>query len=232
MYEMPTMQAWQRLHDEGKLDPVRDRFFGRKPAEELYDTEADPWEVKNLAEDPAHAATLARLRAELRRWQLEIRDLGVLPEADLRSRFGAEAPYDAVRRGPSPLERVLDAAEAASRGTPPALDDADPAVRTWGVLGRRIRGEKGAADALRPLLKDPAAFVRLAAAEVLVSWGDASAVAVLAEGLASPEEPVRLQAAQALDDHAKAQPAAREALRKVDPKTAGEYVRRLVEHVQ
>src|SRR5262249_43107587 len=82
LYEMPTMKAWQRLHDEGKLNETQDRFFRTKPAEELYDTVADPWEIRNLAAEPAHRKTLDRLRAELRRWMLEIRDLGFLPEAD------------------------------------------------------------------------------------------------------------------------------------------------------
>jgi N-acetylglucosamine-6-sulfatase len=39
---------------------------------ELYDSVADPWELENLAADPAHAETLARLAADLR---LEFPDL-------------------------------------------------------------------------------------------------------------------------------------------------------------
>ena len=33
-----------------------------RPNEELYDRSADPWELKNLVEDPAHVPTLAELR--------------------------------------------------------------------------------------------------------------------------------------------------------------------------
>ncbi len=41
---------------------------------QLFDLAADPWETKNLADDPAHAATLARLRARLREWQQKLDD--------------------------------------------------------------------------------------------------------------------------------------------------------------
>jgi uncharacterized sulfatase len=229
MYEMPTMAAWKRLHDEGKLDPVQDRFFRPKPPEELYDTDADPWEVKNLAGEPAHAATLDRMRAELRRWQLEIRDLGALPEADLRSRFGAVAPYEAMRGpAPAPLERIWQAAEAASLGNPPALDDPDPAIRYWAVVARRIRGD--AVAPLGPLLGDPVPAVRIETAALFGLRGETgAALPVLEAGLADEEEAVRLQAAQALDDLAATHPAAREAFRKLG-KAPGEYVRRLAEH--
>jgi len=46
----------------------------KPPAFELYDLQADPHEFKNLAADPAHAKTRARLIAELRRWQKETND--------------------------------------------------------------------------------------------------------------------------------------------------------------
>jgi hypothetical protein len=39
--------------------------LGKRPAEELYDVEADPAQVRNSASDPAKAAELARLRARL-----------------------------------------------------------------------------------------------------------------------------------------------------------------------
>ncbi|RMG42958.1 MAG: DUF1501 domain-containing protein [Acidobacteria bacterium] len=45
-----------------------------RPAEELYDLEEDPGERRNLAEDPARAATLAALRAELRAFLARTRD--------------------------------------------------------------------------------------------------------------------------------------------------------------
>jgi uncharacterized sulfatase len=43
--------------------------------------------VKNLAGSPDHQAVLARMRAALAAWQKETKDLGRLPEAELRERM-------------------------------------------------------------------------------------------------------------------------------------------------
>jgi len=41
---------------------------------QLFDLQSDPWELHNLADDPASADDLARLRAELLRWREELDD--------------------------------------------------------------------------------------------------------------------------------------------------------------
>ena len=43
---------------------------------QLFDLQADPWEMHNLAEDRAHIETLERLRNELVRWRDELDDRG------------------------------------------------------------------------------------------------------------------------------------------------------------
>ncbi len=48
-----------------------------RPAEELYHTAADPYEMENLAADPIHADVKARLSAELDRWLAEQGDPGI-----------------------------------------------------------------------------------------------------------------------------------------------------------
>jgi N-sulfoglucosamine sulfohydrolase len=84
MDEMPTMQVWRRLAAEGKLTGPQKLFFApTKPDEELYDTQADPHEVNNLAAGPAHADKLKELRAALAAWETETKDLGSVSEADL-----------------------------------------------------------------------------------------------------------------------------------------------------
>lgn len=85
--ENPTMQAWRRLHREGKLTGAPALFFAPiKPMEELYDTQSDSDEVKNLADDPKYLKLLQRMRAALDKWIVETKDLGEYPEEELIKR--------------------------------------------------------------------------------------------------------------------------------------------------
>ena len=55
-------------------------FKAPKPAEELYVLESDPWELKNVVNDPAYRQDLIRLRNALNQWINETNDLGNTPE--------------------------------------------------------------------------------------------------------------------------------------------------------
>ena len=79
-----TMASMRRLHAAGELTGAERQYFEpTKPVEELYDTRTDPHEIRNVADDPAHAEILARLRGALETWQVEIGDTGMVPEAVL-----------------------------------------------------------------------------------------------------------------------------------------------------
>lgn len=62
-------QSWQR---EARITPTAaatiDRYLHR-PELELYDLREDPDELRNLAADPSHSATVAKLRAKLQDWR-------------------------------------------------------------------------------------------------------------------------------------------------------------------
>jgi arylsulfatase A-like enzyme len=83
--QMPLMQELLRLRGLGRLDPVQMLWFrSTKSAEELYDTEADPHEVRDVAADPAFRPQLERLRAALEGWIHENGDRPGRPERELR----------------------------------------------------------------------------------------------------------------------------------------------------
>jgi hypothetical protein len=87
MDEMPAMKEWRRLAADGKLTGPQKFFFEpAKPKEELYDTESDPHEIRNLASSPEHQGKLRELRAALDDWIRRTGDLGQVPERELVQR--------------------------------------------------------------------------------------------------------------------------------------------------
>ena len=98
----PIVRRLRELHSEGRLDPLQGRllFAPTRPREELYDLLADPDEVRNLADDPSHLATLGALRARLDRWIDETGDRGRIPESpaaydgDMAAYLASKTPPD------------------------------------------------------------------------------------------------------------------------------------------
>jgi hypothetical protein len=77
---MPLLRS---LHAKGKLTGAPLALMARRlPDEELYDTEADPHEIRNLIKSPTaeHREALSRLRAALDVWITETGDRGQWPE--------------------------------------------------------------------------------------------------------------------------------------------------------
>ena len=73
--------AWQKAWREGTLESPYNQIWEKNQAvEELFDTQSDPWEIKNLADDPAHAAQLEKMRGALKNEMAAILDTGIIPE--------------------------------------------------------------------------------------------------------------------------------------------------------
>lgn len=80
----PVMQEMWRLYALGELKGPQCLLFQTpRPAEELYDCEADPYEVNNLAKDPRHRAVLARMRQALDEWRNQFGDRGEESELEM-----------------------------------------------------------------------------------------------------------------------------------------------------
>ncbi|HET6429891.1 MAG TPA: HEAT repeat domain-containing protein, partial [Phycisphaerae bacterium] len=174
----------------------------------LYDTANDPHQVRNLAGDPQHKARLEEMRGLLRKWILDSRDLGFLPELDIAERSRGSTPYDMAKdRQKYPLERILAAAELVGTGEGSLkrqvelLKDTDPAVRYWATVGLHALAEKArpAAGALEAAMQDASPAVRIESAWALAAMGQTdAALALLAKELEGRDARAAVRAARAL----------------------------------
>jgi uncharacterized sulfatase len=182
MFQTPTTRVWKQLYDAGTLQPPQTFFWEPKPPEELYDLEADPDEVRNLVNSPAHQAVLAELRQAQRQQVLDIRDVGLLPEAEQHRRSAGRTMYELGHDPVAyPLPEILAMAELASSLQPEALPKlrdglkaSDSAIRYWAALGLLMRGAQGVEAARTELgvaLQDRSPSVCLVAAWALGQHG-------------------------------------------------------------
>jgi len=206
-----TMKEIRRVAAKGEMPPAAALFLApRKPVEELYDLEADPHEIRNLAGDKKYAKNLKKLREAHMQWVRETGDLGLLPEAEIEIREKAAGARFNILKGKNKLNAQLgNVAAMASSGVYAlpsmlqAMQHPDAAVRYWGATGVGNIGRE-AANARQPMitaLKDKSPSVRIAAARALVAMGDAKkALSVLEAELQSEHQWGRLAAAIVLDE--------------------------------
>lgn len=80
------LKSWREAGEQGDAwARQRAHAYVKRPALELYDLARDPQELRNLAEDPAHAGRIDELRLVLGEWMRQQGDLGV--ETELAGRF-------------------------------------------------------------------------------------------------------------------------------------------------
>lgn len=189
----------------------------RKPVEELYDVEADPHELNNLAADPEFADKLKELREQHLNWVTETRDLGLIPEAELhrlRTDVGSEwAILNLGDKVDERMELIRDVAVLAGGTDPQALNPLsewltheDSVIRYWAAIGISNRGHLLEAFQVRlqtliGLLSDESESVRVAASRALAALGQTEiALNLLGETLDDGSQWARLHAAIVLDE--------------------------------
>lgn len=206
LWRLSSMREWQRLHEAGRLNRIQSAFFEPRPAEELYDSIADPDNCYNLAESPGHQALLREMRAANRAHLVASRDLGFLPEPQLRE---LTRMTDAAILGGDeeryPLESILalldqlqlekqDHKEAQAA----ALRHAHPLIRYWGLV---VSLRSSSLDpAVVSLLGSQEPYLRLTAAQCVLRHQDnPQAWDIVADCLSETQVPeLRLMALQVL----------------------------------
>ena len=74
-------KSWVRLGDSDTFAAERVKMYQQRPAQELYDLRTDPYELSNLAGDPAHEELIKDLSARLKEWMTQQGD-PELPKMD------------------------------------------------------------------------------------------------------------------------------------------------------
>ncbi len=209
LWMAPSMASWEDAYLAGNCNALQSAFFKPKPSEELYDTENDPWEVNNLASNPAYQQVLVRMRKAQVDWCLKIFDTGFYPEGERSILASDTSFYDYMRNGSIPLPGIVSVAGVASKGDKENLQklmgwmrNSNSAVRYWAATGLLILKEEArkAVPQLKQMLNDRSADNALIAAEALYNLGEKQlATPTLLKGVQHSNEMVRTHALNAID---------------------------------
>jgi arylsulfatase A-like enzyme len=205
----PSVGSWEKSYLNGECNEIQSVFWNKKPVEELYDTENDPWEINNLANNPEFKEVFERMRAVNKTWVTQIYDTGFIPEAERVERAGETPMYDYMRSGKINLEEIINAAEIATLGKVENIETLktylksnESAVRYWGATGLLILGNEAvsATDDLKAATNDKSANVVSTAAEALYNLGETEiAKKALLTVLENPNEFARCHALNVID---------------------------------
>lgn len=183
LWKMKATEVWENHVASGKATETEARFFHPKGwSEELYDMQADPDNVRNLAANPEYAETIASMRKALQAWQAQIHDTGLLPESEMLKRAADNETtiYEMVRNSDLyNLPSLLEAADLALEQNPKNLSTLrsllksdDSGERYWGIVGCFLLDDVPSGYTA---LEDESHETRAMAAWILIRNGDKQA---------------------------------------------------------
>jgi len=86
---MEAYHSWKAKGEQGDAFAMeRFEHYQSRPEYELYDLQADPYELENLADNPEYQKIQERLKAQVVAWMKQQSDHGKLTEFDALSRKG------------------------------------------------------------------------------------------------------------------------------------------------
>ena len=197
-YLQPAYREWRELFTQGILGVEQRQFFEAKDPEMLFDLNSDPYEVENLASNPAHQDQLVLMRKELQRTVKSMPDLGFFPESVLYD----EAMSDPTGYGKTHLVeigRLVDTADLMVSPFPEvegqlrlALTSDNANLRYWALEVSTAFGEQAIelTNLITPLLQDASIPVRIRAIEFLGSVGKIDPRESLIEIVNTTQHPV------------------------------------------
>ncbi len=203
-------QAWEKAWKESKLSPYFQTIWQPdQVVEELYDTQSDPWETKNLAQEPTYRKRTSSMRAALRATMVKTRDTGLIPEGMWAELAPGKPIADYLTNRKATLEQLVELAFLASSRKTQNIDlfrqqlaSPDPLTRYWAAHGCVVLGRKAssARPELTKRLSDPSSVVRTTAAYALgrIGYREQGIQALIAELGKTHEEFAQLTTLNAL----------------------------------
>ncbi|WP_338239782.1 sulfatase [Persicobacter diffluens] len=178
LWKAEGVKAWEKAFNNQQTDEFSSAFFEPRTIEELYDCDADPENIHNLAADPSFKRILNRFRKALKQEMERTNDIGFIPEADFYAHCQKQKiPYTLYAKT-QPMKVIRAAAwDATSTDDFSVLSklmqsEVD-AVRFWGVNGCMLQKKlpPHIVDQLKDMLDDTNAAVQASTAEVLYTHG-------------------------------------------------------------
>ena len=235
----PLMTALREAKKMGNLKlEGKQLFVANKPTESLFDLTQDPMEFNDLANDPSMKDVLAQLRIVHDQWMKEVMDVGLIPEAIMRTweDKNDQSIYKWVRTQEDFYDELLLISSTSNenilfRG----LNHPNEAVRYWAGQGFYNLDKKignSSINRLKQKLNDPVINVGISAARALLKHESHSKelMKVLSSGLKAENEWTRLQTALVLDDFQEALRDMESQAQKLIDKDPNKYVVRVLNH--
>lgn len=199
--------GYRKAWEEGKLKPIHARMWQTpQPIQELFDTQNDPWEINNLANDPKYSKELARLNKALKAHMIAVRDTSIVNES-LFGPFAKGNPVSSELAKREDFPALVNLAFNATCGDPGYLDEfikamgsEDMITRYWAAHACLTLGKDAqkAEAALSKLTKDPEAGIRVTAAHALHAMGKDQTEMLIAELSADGPDKAKLAAINSL----------------------------------
>ncbi len=186
-FGQPGWVAYRAAFQAGTLSPITSRIWTAPTSTEaLYDLEADPWEINNLASDPQYSERLISFRERLRETMKQTKDTGIIPEpmfakVSATNDLDSATVADFAQSDSFPHGKIVDLAFLSSEKNPENIATFREGARSeqileryWSAAGLLTLGEQAAAakEELTTLLQDSQAVTRITSAEALFRLGE------------------------------------------------------------
>ncbi|KGK00086.1 sulfatase-like hydrolase/transferase [Thalassotalea sp. ND16A] len=196
-YGQLAYKQWRKLNNEGKLNDIQSQFFQPRPAEQLFDIEADPHEVNNLADQPKYQQKMTQLRRYLNQQAKTMPDLSFYPESELIKKANSDL-IGFAKNHQDDIAALVDIADLAVKPYKLVADELKQHLssnnewhRYWALINANMFGEqaKGLTEVITPLLQDKSVMVRIRAAEFLGQITQINPMPTLAKIIATEQSP-------------------------------------------